>query len=212
MMEVVVAPEASFFVFIHKGLNRRTAVPEAAVRNLSFKTPSFYHGVGCNSANGYIGRTCRSSQPVHALVSEDVGVSSSRIGDFRVITTSTDDSTVMKVNVEVSGTKTRAIFDDVFDRMVEAAQPIPGFRRVKGGKTPNIPRDILLEILGASRVYKEVIKKVINSAMAEYVDKEGLKVGKDLRVEQSFEDLEEAFSPGEKFSFDAVLRLQSGAD
>ncbi|CAI0541547.1 unnamed protein product [Linum tenue] len=286
MMEVVVAPEASFFVFIHKGLNRRTAVPEAAVRNLSFKTPSFYHGVGCNSATGCIGRrrTCRSSQPVHALVSEDVGVSSSRIGDFRVITTSTDDSTVMKVNVEVSGTKTRAIFDVVFDRMVEAAQPIPGFRRVKGGnifyalatsvlvihsssalglldnavitppvflelsvyffcyclsiasneclnflaciccwanyvdhwgtagKTPNIPRDILLEILGASRVYKEVIKKVINSAMAEYVDKEGLKVGKDLRVEQSFEDLEEAFSPGEKFSFDAVLRLQSGAD
>ncbi|CAI0544029.1 unnamed protein product [Linum tenue] len=306
MMEVVVAPEACFFVFIHKGLNRRTAVPEAGVRNLSFKTPSFYHGVGCNSATVYIGSSffllalhllfCYPAinpfqdymvmflKHLFLLVSEDVGVSSSRIGDFRVITTSTDDSTVMKVNVEVSGTKTRAIFDDVFDRMVEAAQPIPGFRRVKGGnifyalatsvlvihsssalglldnavitppvflelsvyffcyclsiasneclnflaciccwanyvdhwgtagKTPNIPRDILLEILGASRVYKEVIKKVINSAMAEYVDKEGLKVGKDLRVEQSFEDLEEAFSPGEKFSFDAVLRLQSGAD
>uniref|UniRef100_A0A6N2MKE9 Trigger factor ribosome-binding bacterial domain-containing protein n=1 Tax=Salix viminalis TaxID=40686 RepID=A0A6N2MKE9_SALVM len=71
-----------------------------------------------------------------------------------------------------------------------------------------IPRDILLEVLGPSKVYKEVIKKVINSTVSEYVDKEGLKVIKDLRVEQSFEDLEDAFEPDEKFSFDAVIQLQ----
>jgi hypothetical protein len=29
-----------------------------------------------------------------------------------------------------------------------------------------------------------------------------------LRVEQSFEDLEDAFEPDEKFSFDAVIQLQ----
>jgi hypothetical protein len=37
---------------------------------------------------------------------------------------------------------------------------------------------------------------------------EGLKVGKDLRVEQSLEDLEAKFEPGEKFSFDVVVQLQ----
>lgn len=37
---------------------------------------------------------------------------------------------------------------------------------------------------------------------------EGLKVGKDLRVEQSFEDLETTFEAGETFSFDAVIQLQ----
>lgn len=37
---------------------------------------------------------------------------------------------------------------------------------------------------------------------------EDLKVSKDLRVEQSFEDLEELFEPDEKFSFDAVIKLQ----
>lgn len=37
---------------------------------------------------------------------------------------------------------------------------------------------------------------------------EGLKVGKDLRVEQSFEDLEDIFEPDEKFSFDAIIQLQ----
>lgn len=34
---------------------------------------------------------------------------------------------------------------------------------------------------------------------------EGLAVSKDLRVEQSFEDLEAAFEPGGNFRFDAVV-------
>ncbi|KAK9929303.1 hypothetical protein M0R45_026406 [Rubus argutus] len=71
-----------------------------------------------------------------------------------------------------------------------------------------IHRDVLVEVLGLSKVYKQVIKKVINSTIAEYVEKAGLEVGKDLRVEQSFEDLEASFEPGEKLSFDAVIHLQ----
>ncbi|EOY04712.1 Transport, ribosome-binding, bacterial-like protein isoform 3 [Theobroma cacao] len=112
---------------------------------------------------------------VHAVSSdlEDVGVSS-QFEDFNVTTASINENRELKISVEISGAKTRAIFDDVFDKMVAAAQPIPGFRRVKGGKTPN----------------------------------ESLAVGKDLRVEQSFEDLEEMFEPDEKFRFDAVIKLQ----
>jgi len=34
-----------------------------------------------------------------------------------------------------------------------------------------IPREILLEILGPSKVYKQTIKNVINSTVAEYVQK-----------------------------------------
>ncbi|XP_012859068.1 PREDICTED: uncharacterized protein LOC105978181 isoform X2 [Erythranthe guttata] len=45
-----------------------------------------------------------------------------------------------------------------------------------------IPKEILLEILGPSKVYHQVIKKVINIAIAKYVAKEGLKVGKDLQI------------------------------
>ncbi|KAK4285108.1 hypothetical protein QN277_001850 [Acacia crassicarpa] len=127
--------------------------------------------------------------------------------EFSVSSTNSNDVGELKISIEVSGTKTQRIFDDVFDKMVAAAQPIPGFRRVKGGKTPDIPKDILLEVLGPSKVFKEVIKKIINSTVAEYVEKEHLKVGKDLRVEQSFEDLETSFDPGQKFSFDAVVQL-----
>ncbi|KAJ4903291.1 hypothetical protein Rs2_17242 [Raphanus sativus] len=120
----------------------------------------------------------------------------------------TGNSNEVKVHVEVSGEKTQTVFNIVFDKMVAAAQPIPGFRRVKGGKTPDIPREILLEILGYSKVYRQVIKKLINSAIDDYVKQEDLKVGKELSVEQSYEDLEETFEPGESFSFDATIKLQ----
>ncbi|CAH2060000.1 unnamed protein product [Thlaspi arvense] len=120
----------------------------------------------------------------------------------------TANSNEVKVHVEISGEKTQTVFNHVFEKMVAAAQPIPGFRRVKGGKTPDIPRDILLEILGYSKVYRQVIKRLINSAIEDYVKQEDLKVGKELTVEQSYEDLEETFEPGESFSFDAIIKLQ----
>ncbi|WJZ88256.1 hypothetical protein VitviT2T_007575 [Vitis vinifera] len=190
---------------------------------------------------------------------KDPGVSSSQFEDFSVTATSTGNAKELKISVELSGVKTRTIFDNVFSKMVADAQPIPAFllhvffsstskfltfftcflplaslSLTNGwglsGKTPDIPRDILLEVLGPSKVYMQVIKKVINSTVAEYVEKgnqtetqmdfnpdrvffvemlqEGIKVSKDLRVEQSFEDLEDAFEPGEEFRFDAVVQLQ----
>lgn len=111
----------------------------------------------------------------------------------------------IKMKVDVTGAKTQVIFDDVFSKLVDDAQPIPGFRRVKGGKTPDIPKDILLHILGPSKVNMQSIKKIINSTVAEYVHKKGLKVTKELRVEQSFEELEAAFVPGKEFSFAATI-------
>ncbi|KAF7150377.1 hypothetical protein RHSIM_Rhsim02G0083600 [Rhododendron simsii] len=147
---------------------------------------------------------------------EDIEGSFSPSQDFSVAASGTSEANELKLSVEVSGAKTEAIFDDVFSKMVAAAQPIPGFRRVKGGEIHEIttyllriiPQDVLLQILGPSEVYKQVIKKVINSTIAEYVEKEGLTVSTDLRVEQSFEDLETKFEPGDKFSFDAVVQLR----
>ncbi|XP_008790603.1 uncharacterized protein LOC103707759 isoform X2 [Phoenix dactylifera] len=104
---------------------------------------------------------------------ENLGDSVTDFEDFTIAANTTGDGEI-KMRVEVSGAETQAIFDDVFSKLVAAAQPIPGFRRVKGGKTPD----------------------------------EGLKVTKDLKVEQSFEELEATFQPGIDFSFDAILQLQ----
>ncbi|XP_010268222.1 PREDICTED: uncharacterized protein LOC104605239 isoform X2 [Nelumbo nucifera] len=155
-------------------------------------------------------RTSHRSFPTACVVSpdlEDAGISTSLFDDFSISATNTN-AREIKMRIDVSGAKTQAIFDDVFSKMVAAAQPIPGFRRVKGGKTPDIPKDILLHVLGPSKVYMQVIKKIINSAISDYVEKEGLKVGKDLRVDQSFEELEASFEPGEEFGFDATIQLQ----
>ncbi|KAL7085869.1 hypothetical protein ACP275_14G304000 [Erythranthe tilingii] len=67
----------------------------------------------------------------------EVSSSSSSIEEFSFTATSSDKDDELKITVEVSGTKTQEIYDKVFAKMVEDAQPIPGFRRVKGGKTPN---------------------------------------------------------------------------
>ncbi|XP_043710042.1 uncharacterized protein LOC122658941 [Telopea speciosissima] len=121
----------------------------------------------------YFSRTsCRFFASASAVSAENV--SAAPFEDFSVTTTTTSKATELKIKVDVYGAKTQAIFDDVFSEMVSAAQPIPGFQRVKGGKTPN----------------------------------KGLKVTSDLRVNQSFEELESTFEPGEAFSFDAVIQLQ----
>ncbi|CAF2285815.1 unnamed protein product [Brassica napus] len=146
---------------------------------------------------------------------------SSKDESVLITTVDTGNSNEVKVHVEVSGEKTQTVFNTVFEKMVAAAQPIPGFRRVKGGisygkiiirlGTFIIPREILLEILGYSKVYRQVIKKLINSSIEDYVKQEDLKVGKELSVEQSYEDLEETFEPGESFSFDATIKLQEAS-
>ncbi|KAG2721869.1 hypothetical protein I3843_02G085700 [Carya illinoinensis] len=176
-------------------------------RHFRFDSREFRAGYPCTLNTQRISHEHLPS--VRAILSdvENVGVSS-QLDDFSVTRSRVSDARELMISVDVFGARTKAIFECVFDKMVAAAQPIPGFRRVKGGKTPNIPRDILLEVLGPSKVFKQVIMEVINSTIAEYVEKEGLKVGKDLRVEQSFEDLEVTFEPGEKFSFDAVIQLQ----
>ncbi|XP_020517859.1 uncharacterized protein LOC18425752 isoform X4 [Amborella trichopoda] len=137
---------------------------------------------------------------------ENVDISTSASENFAVVA-NVSKAREIKMKVVVSGAKTQKIFDEVFSKLVEAAQPIPGFRRVKGGKTPDIPKHILLQILGPSKVYGHVIREVINSTVAEYVEKEELRVTEDLRVDQSFEELEASFEPGNEFSFDGAVWL-----
>lgn len=49
-----------------------------------------------------------------------------------------------------------------------------------------------------------MVESVINKLLSL---QKGLRVSKDLRVEQSYEDLEAAFQPGKDLSFDANVRL-----
>ncbi|TVU01438.1 hypothetical protein EJB05_53114 [Eragrostis curvula] len=124
------------------------------------------------------------------------------------ISVSTEDDRVIKIQVNVAGTMTDSTFEEVFAKKVAAAQPLPGFRRMKGGKTQEIPKEIALHIIGPSKVKRETIQKIINCTVAEYVKKEGLNALKNLKVQQSYEELEAAFEPGKEFCFDAVIHVE----
>lgn len=163
-----------------------------------------------NVAQAHHRRVCNRNLSLACAASRGLEVrhvSKSHFKDF-TISAHPPENRDIKVRVDVSGEKTQAAFDDIFSKLVEAAQPIPGFQRAKGGKTPDIPKDILLNILGPSKVNRQSIKKIINSTMAEYTEKEGLKITKELRVHQSYEELEEKFVPGKEFSFDATIQLK----
>ncbi|KAL6845960.1 hypothetical protein ACP4OV_023408 [Aristida adscensionis] len=157
---------------------------------------------------------------------ENPAESSVSFNDFCVSVCAEEDG-VIKIRVTVSGTLTDSIFDKVFTKSVSAAQPLPGFRRKKGvvtllalpstwcylncsGKNPDIPKEVALHLIGPSKVKKETIKKIINKTVAEYVQKEGLNASKNLKVQQSYEELEAAFEPGQEFCFDAAVHLQAG--
>ncbi|XP_010238371.1 uncharacterized protein LOC100832086 isoform X3 [Brachypodium distachyon] len=105
-------------------------------------------------------------------------------------------------------TEEDGVIKKVFAKHVAAAQPLPGFRQMKGGKTPDVPKEVALHLIGPSKVKKAAIKKIINRAVAEYVEKENLDVLKNLKVLQSYEELEAAFEPGKEFCFDATVHLQ----
>ncbi|CAN6205014.1 unnamed protein product [Urochloa humidicola] len=138
---------------------------------------------------------------------ENLTQSSVSFKDF-CVSVFTEEDDLLKIQVNVSGTMTDSIFEKVFTKKVAAAQPLPGFRRMKGGKTPDIPKEVALHLIGPSKVKKETIKKIINCTVAEYVQKEGLTASKNLKVQQSYEELEAAFEPGKEFCFDAKVYLQ----
>ncbi|CAN6198527.1 unnamed protein product [Urochloa humidicola] len=138
---------------------------------------------------------------------ENLTQSSISFKDF-CVSVFTEDDGLIKIQVNVSGTMTDSIFEKVFTKKVAAAQPLPGFRRMKGGKTPDIPKEVALHLIGPSKVKKETIKKIINCTVVEYVQKEGLTASKNLKVQQSYEELEAAFEPRKEFCFDATIHLE----
>ncbi|EEE70049.1 hypothetical protein OsJ_30007 [Oryza sativa Japonica Group] len=146
--------------------------------------------------------------------------------DF-LVSVQTEEDGLIKLRVTVADTMTESIFEKVFSKNVAAAQPLPGFRRMKGGlllylgkpyfvsisvqielDEHAIPKEIALHLIGPSKVKKETIKNIISLTIAEYVQKEDLDASKNLKVLQTYEELEAAFEPGKEFCFDATFHLQ----
>ncbi|RVW34282.1 hypothetical protein CK203_092994 [Vitis vinifera] len=77
------------------------------------------------------------------------------------------------------------------------------------GKTSNVPKSFLLQILGEERVTKFVIQEIITATVSDYVMKENLNVkDKKITTTPAAEELKSLFTPGNEFGFNATLELE----
>ncbi|KAF3679979.1 hypothetical protein P3S67_007533 [Capsicum chacoense] len=120
-----------------------------------------------------------------------------------------EDDEKIQVRVDVNEDDTGITYEKVLTNLAKAAQPIPGFRRDKGGKTSKVPREFLPQILGEDLVTDSVIREIVNSTIGDYVKKENLKVkGNNISITQSEDELRSSFVPGTEFRFNAILELE----
>ncbi|KAI5084602.1 hypothetical protein GOP47_0000771 [Adiantum capillus-veneris] len=130
-----------------------------------------------------------------------------RFKDEATVTSEPFDEKQLKVIVSLTSVGTRKAFEVVLENLRRSAPAVPGFRMAKGGKSV-IPRDVLYQMLGPSRVDSFVVKEIVSSSVLEYVEKEGFKVKKDFKTVQSDKELVAQFKAGKEFVFEAILSLE----
>lgn len=128
------------------------------------------------------------------------------LDNVKIVVESRDDDKI-HVRVDMTGEETQKAFDDVLTNLARTAPPVPGFRRMKGGKTSNVPKTFLLQMLGKDRVTKFLIQEVVSITIGDFVRKEKLTVKSKFQTAQTAEELESAFSPGKEFGFNATMEI-----
>ncbi|CAL9782387.1 unnamed protein product [Musa acuminata subsp. burmannicoides] len=131
-----------------------------------------------------------------------------RLDNVKIVIESRDNDKIT-VRVDLTGEETQKAFDIVLTNLARTAPPIPGFRRMKGGKTSNVPKSFLLQMLGRDRVTKFLIQEIVGITIGDYVKKENLKVKSQFKTIQTAEELEAAFTPGSEFGFNAVVDVEN---
>ncbi|KAH7859029.1 hypothetical protein Vadar_030667 [Vaccinium darrowii] len=126
------------------------------------------------------------------------------------IVVESEDFDKIDLRVDLTGNETKKVFDQVLRNLARSAPPFPGLRKVKGGKTSEIPKSFLLDLFGKDSVTKFVINEIVTATMTDYVKKEKLKV-KDSKVNtvQTEEELKLSFAPGKEFGFNVTLELEN---
>lgn len=128
------------------------------------------------------------------------------LDNVKLVVESRDEDKI-HVRVDLTGEETQKAFDDVISNLARTAPPVPGFRRRKGGKTSNVPKSFLLQILGKDRVTKFLIQEVVSTTVGDFVKKENLTVKSQFQTTQTAGELESAFTPGKEFGFNATVEI-----
>ncbi len=102
------------------------------------------------------------------------------------------------LEIEITPEKTKQTYEQVIQNFSRSAN-IPGFRKGK------VPRQILLQRLGITRIKAAALEELVQDGITEAVKQEEIKAIGQPQLRSSFEDLINNYEPGKPLTFSAAV-------
>lgn len=102
------------------------------------------------------------------------------------------------LEIEIPSDMSQKTYDKVLGQLMRSAN-IPGFRRGK------IPRHILIQRLGSTRISASVLEELIQNGIEQAIKQEDIDAIGNYQLRSSFEELMEQFKPGQPLTFSATV-------
>jgi trigger factor len=102
------------------------------------------------------------------------------------------------LEIEISGETSRNTYEKVVQNLARSSN-IPGFRKGK------VPRQILVQRLGAQRIKAAALEEMIQSSLAEAIKQEAIDSLGNYKLRSNFDELIQNYQPGQPLTFSAAV-------
>ena len=105
------------------------------------------------------------------------------------------------LEIEIPSDMSKKAYEQVLQEFTRSAN-IPGFRKGK------VPRQVLLQRFGSSRIKAAALEELIQNGVRQAVDQEKIDAIGNFQLRSSFEDLVQQYEPGSALTFSAAVDVQ----
>ena len=109
------------------------------------------------------------------------------------------------LEIEISAEASKKAYEGVVRELARTTN-LPGFRKGK------VPRQILIQRLGPTRVKAAALENIIQSSLEEAIEQESLQILGNHQLRSSFEELLDNYKPGETLIFSASVDVPPSAE
>ena len=109
------------------------------------------------------------------------------------------------LEIEIAPEASKKAYESVVRELARTTN-LPGFRKGK------VPRKILIQRLGATRVKAAALENIIQSSLEEAIKQESIQILGNHQLRSSFEELLDVYKPGEALTFSASVDVPPSAD
>jgi trigger factor len=102
------------------------------------------------------------------------------------------------LKVEISAETAKEVYEQTLNQLARTTK-LPGFRKGK------IPRQVLVQQLGASQIRGAAVEKLVQESLTQAVKDENVRAIGQFDLRPSLDDLVDIFKPGEKLVFTATV-------